>query len=277
MQSASAPPKPREPAILARMVRLCVVSKECTYKAVLGFDESARTAEEEELMKGLRTPFGSVLGDVEVHEGEELMVESKDMGIKGEDNHSDDYVDVDGNDESESANSEEYERENDPAPAMPPPTMPTPSLSVDDAQQANMLLRLKHWRTTASEVLDDAPIVPYVPSPVPYVNFPGDFKLPRHLYNKLFPHQQIGVRWMWELRQQEAGGIIADEMGLGKTIQCIAFLAGLQFSGLMDAPVLIVCPATLLSQWVRELHLWWPPLRVWLLRTFLLFSPLAFI
>jgi SNF2 family DNA or RNA helicase len=29
------------------------------------------------------------------------------------------------------------------------------------------------------------------------------------------------VKWLWELHNQRAGGIIGDEMGLGKTIQVI--------------------------------------------------------
>ena len=28
-----------------------------------------------------------------------------------------------------------------------------------------------------------------------------------------------GLKWMWELHTQRAGGIIGDEMGLGKTVQ----------------------------------------------------------
>ena len=28
-----------------------------------------------------------------------------------------------------------------------------------------------------------------------------------------------GVRWMWQLHKQGAGGIVGDEMGLGKTVQ----------------------------------------------------------
>lgn len=66
---------------------------------------------------------------------------------------------------------------------------------------------------------------------------------------------------MWELHNQRAGGIIGDEMGLGKTVQVAAFLAGLHHSGLFR-PSIIVCPATVLRQWLRELRLWWPAFRV---------------
>lgn len=46
--------------------------------------------------------------------------------------------------------------------------------------------------------------------------------------------------------------------------QVIAFLAGLHHSGLFR-PSLIVCPATVLRQWLRELRSWWPLFRVALL------------
>ena len=49
--------------------------------------------------------------------------------------------------------------------------------------------------------------------------------------------QKTGVSWLWELHQQQAGGIVGDEMGLGKTIQMISFLAGLATSGLRDPAV----------------------------------------
>lgn len=88
-----------------------------------------------------------------------------------------------------------------------------------------------------------------------------NFKLPGDIYPSLFDYQKTCVQWLWELYSQKTGGIIGDEMGLGKTIQVIAFLAGLHYSGLMEKPVLLVVPATVLNQWVNEFHRWWPPLR----------------
>lgn len=87
------------------------------------------------------------------------------------------------------------------------------------------------------------------------------FRLPGDIYPALFDYQKTCVQWLWELHSQQNGGIIGDEMGLGKTVQVIAFLAGLHHSGLLDKPVLVVVPATVLNQWVNEFHRWWPPLR----------------
>ncbi|XP_075010726.1 DNA excision repair protein ERCC-6 isoform X2 [Calonectris borealis] len=91
-------------------------------------------------------------------------------------------------------------------------------------------------------------------------------------YKQRLRYQQTGVRWLWELHCQQAGGILGDEMGLGKTIQIIAFLAGLSYSKIRTrgsnyryqglGPTVIVCPATVMHQWVKEFHTWWPPFRV---------------
>ncbi|XP_074152201.1 DNA excision repair protein ERCC-6 isoform X2 [Sminthopsis crassicaudata] len=102
--------------------------------------------------------------------------------------------------------------------------------------------------------------------------FEEGFRVPGFLFKKLFKYQQTGVRWLWELHCQQAGGILGDEMGLGKTIQIIAFLAGLSYSKIRTrgsnyrfeglGPTVIVCPTTVMHQWVREFHTWWPPFRV---------------
>jgi DNA excision repair protein ERCC-6 len=34
-----------------------------------------------------------------------------------------------------------------------------------------------------------------------------------------------------------------------------------------EKPVLVVCPATVLKQWVKEFHRWWPPVRVAILHS----------
>jgi len=86
----------------------------------------------------------------------------------------------------------------------------------------------------------------------------------------IFRYQRIGIKWLWELHQQGSGGILGDEMGLGKTVQMIVFFGALYWSRLKDkitgirglGPSLIVCPATLMHQWVDEFHKWCPPIRV---------------
>lgn len=92
-------------------------------------------------------------------------------------------------------------------------------------------------------------------------------KLPADIYPSLFDYQKTGVAWLAELYNQAVGGILGDEMGLGKTVQVISFIAALHHSGMLNKPVLIVAPATVLQQWVEEFHRWWPALRVSILHT----------
>lgn len=93
------------------------------------------------------------------------------------------------------------------------------------------------------------------------VTLEGGLKIPARIFDNLFDYQKTGVKWLWELHSQRAGGIMGDEMGLGKTIQVIAFLAALHFSG-MYKPSIIVCPVTLLRQWRREVRKWYPHFHV---------------
>ena len=108
----------------------------------------------------------------------------------------------------------------------------------------------------------------YLPHPqIDDTVFDGGFKIPGDVYLSLFDYQKTGVHWLLELHAQQVGGIIGDEMGLGKTIQIIAFLAGLHYSKKLDKPIIVVCPATVMKQWVNEFHRWWPPFRVAILHS----------
>ncbi|KAG8011946.1 SWI/SNF-related matrix-associated actin-dependent regulator of chromatin subfamily A containing DEAD/H box 1B [Nibea albiflora] len=79
----------------------------------------------------------------------------------------------------------------------------------------------------------------------------GAMKQPRVLNSQfqLKAYQLIGLKWLLLLHEHNLSGILADEMGLGKTIQAIAFLSQLYQNGIED-------------NWVRELKLWCPSLKV---------------
>lgn len=38
------------------------------------------------------------------------------------------------------------------------------------------------------------------------VGYDGGFQMPAALFRRLFPYQQVGVQWLWELHLQRAGG-----------------------------------------------------------------------
>ncbi|XP_023250777.1 SWI/SNF-related matrix-associated actin-dependent regulator of chromatin subfamily A containing DEAD/H box 1 [Seriola lalandi dorsalis] len=91
----------------------------------------------------------------------------------------------------------------------------------------------------------------------------GTLKQPKVLNHQfqLKPYQLIGLKWLLLLHEHKLSGILADEMGLGKTIQAIAFLAQLYQNGI-EGPHLITVPSSTLDNWVRELKLWCPSLKV---------------
>ncbi|XP_062113112.1 protein CHROMATIN REMODELING 19 [Humulus lupulus] len=79
----------------------------------------------------------------------------------------------------------------------------------------------------------------------------------------LKPYQLVGVNFLLLLHRKGIGGaILADEMGLGKTIQAITYLTLLNHLHNDPGPHLIVCPASVLENWERELKKWCPSFSV---------------
>lgn len=69
------------------------------------------------------------------------------------------------------------------------------------------------------------------------------------LKGMLRPFQNYGVQWLDQLNGR---GLLGDEMGLGKTVQALAYL---QLHP-EKRPVVIVCPASLKTNWYRETIKW---------------------
>lgn len=84
---------------------------------------------------------------------------------------------------------------------------------------------------------------------------------PETLQGELRPYQSRGLSWLAFLKSWDLGACLADDMGLGKTLQLIAFLLHLQEQDELEAPVLIVCPTSVLSNWEREIKRFAPSLK----------------
>jgi superfamily II DNA or RNA helicase len=106
------------------------------------------------------------------------------------------------------------------------------------------------------------------------------------LESVLRPYQKQGVAWLGFLRANGFGGILADEMGLGKTLQALAHLSTcsrraeearlvkeretphptfghpLPVGRGEGAPHLIVCPTSLVFNWVAEAKKFTPGLKI---------------
>ncbi len=84
---------------------------------------------------------------------------------------------------------------------------------------------------------------------------------PESFHGTLRPYQSRGFSWMAFLRQFALGACLADDMGLGKTAQTIALLLHERERLGIVAPALIVCPTSVIGNWLRELHRFAPTLR----------------
>ncbi len=81
------------------------------------------------------------------------------------------------------------------------------------------------------------------------------YDLPDDLCSTLRPYQQLGVDWMQGLASQGMGGILADDMGLGKTLQTLSFIYS------VGGSALVVCPSSLVYNWVAEATKFVPELK----------------
>ncbi|MGH3860459.1 DEAD/DEAH box helicase, partial [Actinokineospora sp.] len=76
---------------------------------------------------------------------------------------------------------------------------------------------------------------------------------PAALTAALRDYQLRGLRWLARMTSLGLGGCLADDMGLGKTITLIALHLHRQSDMDTQGPTLVVCPASLLGNWEREI------------------------
>ncbi|WP_285565380.1 DEAD/DEAH box helicase [Streptomyces sp. RTGN2] len=77
-----------------------------------------------------------------------------------------------------------------------------------------------------------------------------DIAPPPGLDATLRDYQLRGLAWLDRMTSLGLGGCLADDMGLGKTITLIA----LHLHRAHPAPTLVICPASLLGNWHREIN-----------------------
>lgn len=149
---------------------------------------------------------------------------------------------------------------------------------IDDGDSKCYKMRIAKWQYNLKTACSGENVEPITSADIKHIilsrktdidemhELQNGLKIPTFIWKQLYKYQKIGVKWLWELHQVKAGGLLGDEMGLGKTVQIIAFFAGLSksdfgsWSGL--GPSIIVAPATVIYQWVSHFHYWSPHLRV---------------
>ena len=85
----------------------------------------------------------------------------------------------------------------------------------------------------------------------------ANIKLP-NINATLRNYQKEGFNWLSILSKYNIGGILADDMGLGKTIETIALI----LSDNSKCPNLIVCPKSVVFNWVNEFNRFAPEEKV---------------
>ncbi|MEH7334376.1 DEAD/DEAH box helicase [Neobacillus drentensis] len=110
--------------------------------------------------------------------------------------------------------------------------------------------------------------------------------VPAGLNGELRPYQQLGMSWLWFLRQYGFGATLADDMGLGKTVQLISYLLKVKDEETLvpdtnnttrskktkdeahaktpTKAALIICPTSVLGNWQKELERFAPEMNVYL-------------
>ena len=86
--------------------------------------------------------------------------------------------------------------------------------------------------------------------------------MPASFRAELRPYQLEGVKWLQNLAREQFAGILADDMGLGKTIQLLAHICLEKANGRLNKPFLVVCPTSVLPNWLSEAEKFAPELKV---------------
>jgi hypothetical protein len=82
-----------------------------------------------------------------------------------------------------------------------------------------------------------------------------------YLKGKLRPYQVSGVNWLETITTLQLGGCLADDMGLGKTIQILSMLLVQKHYHKVKSLNLLVLPASLLGNWIKEIEKFSPSLK----------------
>ncbi len=78
----------------------------------------------------------------------------------------------------------------------------------------------------------------------------------------LRPYQERGLSWLSFLARNGCGACLADDMGLGKTVQVIAYLLAEEESDTPATPALLICPMSIVGNWLREFARFAPEITV---------------
>jgi len=90
---------------------------------------------------------------------------------------------------------------------------------------------------------------------------PAEGRIAHPISDRLREYQRIGTAWVQRLERSGFHGILADEMGLGKTVQALAILVRRHLLQNTRQPSLVICPSSLVDNWILEAARFAPDLR----------------
>jgi len=82
------------------------------------------------------------------------------------------------------------------------------------------------------------------------------YRIPKKFNAELRSYQKDGYQWLRSLADWGVGACLADDMGLGKTVQALAVLQSRADGG----PALVIAPASVARNWLREAEKFTPDL-----------------
>ena len=85
--------------------------------------------------------------------------------------------------------------------------------------------------------------------------------LPKPIQESMRPYQHSGIQFLFNLYRLGLSGILSDDMGLGKTLQSFGFFSLIE----SDQPILVVCPKSLIYNWLEERNKWAPEMEAHIL------------
>ena len=85
--------------------------------------------------------------------------------------------------------------------------------------------------------------------------------VPEGIHADLRGYQKQGFNWLWFLHSYGLNGILADDMGLGKTLQTLTLFEQARDLG-GTQPNLVVCPTSVVFNWIEETQRFLPHFKV---------------
>jgi superfamily II DNA or RNA helicase len=85
-----------------------------------------------------------------------------------------------------------------------------------------------------------------------------DADIPETIQATLRPYQKVGFQFLAYLSENRFGGMLADDMGLGKTLQALSWFAWIHATYPVKGPCLVVCPKSVVDNWLSEFGRFYP-------------------